>query len=271
MPWPEVSVMESRLQFVLRALRGELPFVVLCAEYGISPKTGYKWQERFLREGAAGLSDRSRRPRASPTKAGDELVCALVRLKLAHSSWGPKKLRELLIRQRPEFHTPALSTVKRILDQAGLVRHRRRRPAAQGGRLTQDIRASAPNQVWTVDFKGWWYSSARERIEPLTVRDEFSRYILCARALPDSRSETVQECFAQLFSSYGLPQVIHSDNGVPFACAAAPLGLSRLAAWWVALGIGLSRITPAGRRKMARMNECIATSPASWKAVRVAT
>jgi putative transposase len=241
MPWKETDVMSLRTEFALRALEGKLPFVVLCHEYGISPKTGYKWKERFLAEGIGGLSDRCRRPHSSPGQIGEDQACQLFRLKLAHMRWGPKKIRELYARQGQDL---SLSSVKRILDKAGLVEHRRRRRSKDCGRIENRIVATEPNHLWTVDFKGWWYSVDKARIEPLTVRDSYSRYILCADIVPDSKSDTVKERFARLFDTYGLPEAIRSDNGSPFACTRAPLGLSRLSAWWVALGITLDRNTP---------------------------
>ena len=132
-----------------------------------------------------------------------------------------------------------------MLERAGLTeRRRRRRPAAKGGRLYSGQRGQAPNEVWTVDFKGWWYSQARERCEPLTVGDEYTRYILELRAVENARAVTVRRVFERLFEHYGLPQRIRSDNGSPFAAANALLGLSRLSAWWVALGIDLERGRP---------------------------
>ena len=100
-----------------------------------------------------------------------------------------------------------------------------------------------PNEVWTVDFKGWWRSWGK-RCEPLTVRDEYSRYVLELRALENARSETVRKSFERLFERRGLPQAIRSDNGSPFASVHGLFGLSRLSAWWVALGIDLERGRP---------------------------
>lgn len=244
MPWKETCVMDLRTEFVLRALREELPFTTLCQEYGISPKTGYKWKERFLQEGLDGLQDQSRRPRRQSARLDEETTCRLVRFKSAHPAWGPRKVLELYARRFPQASRPSLSTVKRVLDKAGLVVHRRRRRPHQCGRLAQRIDAQRPNQVWTVDFKGWWYSADQRRVEPLTVRDAYSRYVLESHVLKDSGWETVRERFVRLFTQYGLPEVIRSDNGSPFACTRAPLGLSRLSAWWVSLGITLDRIRP---------------------------
>jgi transposase InsO family protein len=244
MPWKETNVVTVRTEFVVRAMENKIPFIALCQEYGISTKTGYKWKERFLAKGISGLSDQSRRPHSSPARITEDQACRLIRLKLAHRRWGPKKIHDLFIRQHSDSEALSLSTVKRILDKSGLVEHRARRKVAQCGRIENRIEAKSPNEVWTVDFKGWWYSVDKARIEPLTVRDAYSRYILCADVLEDGKSQTVQRCFERLFEMYGLPKTIRSDNGSPFACTRSPLGLSRLSAWWVALGINLDRIAP---------------------------
>jgi transposase InsO family protein len=232
--------MEQRIEFALKAMR-TLNFRALCQEYGVSAKTGYKWKQRFLQEGIEGMAEESRRPKTSPEQLPEEQVCEIVRLKMAHSSWGPRKIRELYLRRHGEVASE--STFKRVLERAGLTQKRRKRRSSQAGRLCSGRRATAANEVWTVDFKGWWRSGAK-RCEPLTVRDEHSRYLLEVRALQDARSETVRESFERLFERQGLPGAIRSDNGSPFASALALLGLSRLSAWWVALGIDLERGRP---------------------------
>jgi len=242
MPWKESHVVELRTEFVMRAQKRELPFVRLCEEYKISAKTGYKWIARFEEDGTRGLVKQSRRPMSSPRQACEEEVCRIVLLKHAHRSWGPKKIRELFARQCSE--APSLSTVKRILKKAGLVEERSRRRAAYCGRIENRVTASAPNEVWTTDFKGWWYSTDKQRVTPLTVQDAYSRYLLCAEIVPDARTETVQKSFERLFEQYGVPKAIRSDNGPPFASTRSPLGLSRLSAWWVSQGINLDRIRP---------------------------
>jgi Transposase and inactivated derivatives len=232
--------MDQRLEFCWKAVRGG-NFRALCREYGISAKTGYKWQERFLREGANGMVEESRRPRSHPESLREEELCRIVALKLAHPHWGPRKIRELYLRQQGKAASE--SSFKRVLERSGLTQKRRVRPASQSGRLCSGRTAQEPNQVWTVDFKGWWYSGLG-RCEPLTVRDEHSRYLLELRALENARSATVQQHFERLFERYGLPESIRSDNGSPFASRCAVHGLSRLSAWWVALGIDLERGRP---------------------------
>jgi transposase InsO family protein len=232
--------MEQRIEFALKAMR-TLNFRALCQEYGVSAKTGYKWKQRFLQEGIEGLAEESRRPKTSPEQLPEGEVCEIVRLKMAHLSWGPRKIRELYLRRHGEVASE--STFKRVLERAGLTQKRRKRRSSEAGRLCSGRRATAANEVWTVDFKGWWRNGAK-RCEPLTVRDEHSRYLLEVRALQDARSETVRKSFERLFERQGLPGAIRSDNGSPFASALALLGLSRLSAWWVALGIDLERGRP---------------------------
>ena len=244
MPWTETNVMDQRTEFVLRALRGVERFGDLCRDFGITRKTGYKWKERFLQDGLSGLGDQSRQPKTSPNEIGEAMVCQIVKLKLAHPGWGGRKLRAVLERSVGKQELPSESSFKRILDQAGLVRHRRRVGEEQGTRLQTAVRAERPNHVWTIDFKGWWYTRNGCRFEPLTIRDDFSRYVLCAQALDNACTETVQERMKRVFECYGLPEVIRSDNGSPFAARKSPLGLSRLSAWWLALGIDLDRIKP---------------------------
>lgn len=240
MPWANRDLMNTRAEFAVKALKTD-NFRVLCREYGISPRVGYKWRNRFLAEGAKGMSDRSRRPEGSPEKLGEEVVCEMVRIKARHLAWGPTKIQEIYRRQHGS--APSVSSFKRVLARCGMIEQRRVRRMAVTGRIGSGLKASAPNEMWTVDFKGWWYDRDG-RCDPLTVRDEYSRYILELRALPNARTETVKACFERLFEVYGLPGAMRSDNGSPFACAQALHGLSQLSVWWLALGIDLERSRP---------------------------
>ena len=240
MPWKKSGAMEQRTEFALKAMQ-TLNFRALCQQYGISTKTGYKWRERFWRKGLAGMEEESRRPKSHSKQLPEEEVCEIVRLKLAHLAWGPRKIRELYLRGHGEVASE--STFKRVLERTSLTQKRRRRRAPEAGRLSSGRQAAALNEVWTVDFKGWW-RKAEQRCEPLTVRDEYSRYLLEVRAVEDARSETVRKSFERIFERHGLPEAIRSDNGSPFASRQGVLGLSRLSAWWVVLGIDLERGRP---------------------------
>ncbi|MBN8604321.1 MAG: transposase, partial [Planctomycetes bacterium] len=237
--------MNVRTEFVLRVFEAKVAFNDLCKEFGISRKTGYKWKERFLQDGLKGLTDQSRRPGTSPQQLGENSVCKIVKLKLAHPTWGPRKIRMVFARAYPDCELPSDSTFARVLSNAGLVEERKRRASSETGRITNRINAEHPNHVWTVDFKGWWRTRDKNRFEPLTIRDLYSRFVLCTQSLENSKSESVKSAFERVFEVYGLPEVIRSDNGSPFAASNSPMGLSRLSAWWLALGIDLDRIPPA--------------------------
>jgi putative transposase len=242
MPWKEQDVVSLRTEFVRRSIEPGVVFRELCAEYGVSAKTGYKWQRRFLEQGLSGLKDQRRTPQYSPHQLPEPVVCDMVRLKLQHRTWGPQKIRQVYLRSHGQ--APSESSFKRVLDKAGLVQRRRTRRAEPGQRLMYPMAAEAPNDVWTVDFKGWWRMSGGRRCDPLTIRDEFSRYVLEIRAMQGTRTAQVREAFEEVFEQHGMPKVIRSDNGQPFASWNAPLGISGLSAWWVALGIRLDRIEP---------------------------
>jgi len=240
MPWAAQNLMNRRTEFAMKALQTD-NFRALCREYEISPRIGYKWRDRFVQEGLGGMSELSRRPRSSPESVGEEVVCRMVALKERHRHWGPKKIREVYLRQWGKG--PSVSSFKRVLERCGLTEKRKVRRSQEAGRIANGRKATAPNEVWTVDFKGWWHD-ANGRCDPLTVRDEYSRYLLELRALPDAKTESVQACFERLFEQHGLPGAIRSDNGTPFASSQALLGLSRLSAWWLANGIDLERSRP---------------------------
>jgi transposase InsO family protein len=243
MPWAERSIVSLRKEFVLRALSREKPLAELCREYGVSRKTAYKWLQRFRDRGVPGLVDGSRRPHRSPTATADAIRNEIVVLKQAHPKWGAKKLRELLVRTHGD-QAPSKRTVERVLRDFGLIRrYRRRRPSALPG-PRPNVVVDAPNALWTVDFKGWWRTVDGKRCEPLTIRDAFSRYVLAMRVLPSTREQEVRPVFEELFKRYGLPKAIQSDNGTPFASASSLAWLTRLSAWWMALGIEVVRSRP---------------------------
>jgi transposase InsO family protein len=245
MPWKETKMIDERMNFSLKSLQEGVNFSDLCAEYGISRKTGYKWRERYMKEGAVGLHDLSRKPANSPNQLSEALMCQIVKLHERHKKWGPKKIRVLLLKDVAfAADAPSESSLKRVFERCGWTRKRPRRQHQEVGRISSDTRAKGNNDVWTVDFKGWWRTGDQERCEPLTVRDEHSRYVLIAQPMARSNTESVKAVFEKLFESYGLPKAIRSDNGSPFASSNAILGLSRLSAWWLSLGISLERGRP---------------------------
>jgi len=241
--WRETSIMDGRVQFIADFLSGGFTMSALCDRYGISRPTGYKWVSRYQSEPEAGLGDRSRRPHVSPHQTPRELCAAIVALRRRHPDWGARKLIDRLRLQAPDRAWPAASTAHVVLQQAGLIGRRRRRPTP-GVAATALSEMTQPNAVWTIDFKGQFRTRDRQWCYPLTVMDGCTRYLLACQALPHPTGPPTRTVLERTFREYGLPERIRSDNGPPFACACALARLSPLAVWWIKLGIVPERIQP---------------------------
>lgn len=268
MPWEESKVMDRRVEFIQQWMSGRYTKVWLCDRYGISRPTADKWVGRFEEYGKQGLLDRSRAPRRSPQSTPEELVSRLIKAKLERPHWGPKKVVDWLKRQQPEAAWPADSTVGEILKRAGLVKPRRRRyrVSAYPKRF---VPVDQCNASWSADFKGDFQMGNGRRCYPLTITDNYSRYLLQCRALESTRFLAVKPWFEEVFRDYGLPVAIRTDNGTPFASVALG-GLSHLARWWIQLGITPERTRPAkpsqnGRHeRMHRTLKDEATKPPNY-------
>src|SRR5688500_10913821 len=215
MAWQETNAVRERHHFVQDVESGQWTMSELCIRYGVSRVTGYKWAERYKQTGAAGLGDHSRAPKSCPHETSEELV-KLILAENAKYGWGARKIWKRLQARDPKRAWPARSTIFDILKRNGRAqpRHRRRRWKHPGA---APVVTTAPNQVWTVDFKGQFLMRNGIYCYPLTVLDHFSRYLLCCHGLPDVRGEAVKSRFVRLFREYGLPDAIRSDNGAPFA------------------------------------------------------
>jgi putative transposase len=243
MPWKECHVVDERLRFIARLLDGE-QMTALCAEFGISRKTGYKIYRRYKGCGIEGLTDRSRRPLRHANQLPLAIEQLIVRLKKEYPDWGAPKIRERLRRQYAVVpaQCPAISTVHAVLDRHGLVtRKTRRRHRAQGTALSWPAQ---PNALWCADYKGEFMLADRRYCYPLTITDFASRYLISCEALSTTRELYAFPVFERAFKDFGMPQTIRTDNGVPFATAHALYGLSKLAVWWLRLGIQIERIKP---------------------------
>ena len=236
--------MSERLRFVVKTFDKHANFTKICKEFGISTKTGYKWLARFKEGGEPALEDRPRTPFANSKSIDPQYIFDIVKIKLKKKSWGAPKIYATLLDMYPDRVLPCESTVGRVLRRTGFIKRKKRRRVNITERIQHKVRAKEPNHIWTVDFKGWWYTPHHEKCEPLTVRDDFSRYILSIKILEKGDISCVKAEFTSLFKRYGLPDVIRSDNGPPFASAKAQFGLTKLAAWWLSLGIRLDRIDP---------------------------
>jgi len=259
--------MDERLRFVARLLEGHT-MSQACREFGISRPTGYKIFNRYKDIGYQGLLDRSRRPYRHANQLPFQIESAIVRLRNEHPSWGAAKIREKLLRAFPMVPAPAKSTVHAVLDRNGLVEPRkRRRHKAQGTSLTDP---RSPNQLWCADFKGEFMLGNRQYCYPLTITDYSSRYLLACESLESTKSSFAFSVFERVFKDFGLPGAIRTDNGVPFASPNALFGLSKLAVWWLRLGIQIERIKPGhpqqnGRHERMHLTlKKEATKPASF-------
>lgn len=241
--------MEERMRFVVRLLDGE-PMSGLCREFGISRKTGYKIFDRYRQSGLEAFTDRSRRPVRYANQLPEPVERMIVRAKQDKPHWGARKIRELLVRRLAgDVPVPARSTIHAVLDRHGLVTRIRRRRRATGTPLSQGAR---PNDLWCADFKGEFKLGDGRYCYPLTVTDHASRYLLMCEALESVREELAFPAFEQLFKERGLPVAIRSDNGVPFASPNGLYNLSRLAVWWLRLGIEIERIKPGRPQQNGR-------------------
>jgi len=237
--------MSERLEFIQACLDRTERITAICDRFGISEKTGHKWLARFRAEGEAGLAPRSRAPH-TPRRMPAEMAERILELRRTRRLDGPQKLRDWLVQHHPETRWPAASSIGALLAREGLVRPRRRRRTHGAGRLTGELTpATAPNEVWTADFKGHFRVGGGPYCYPLTVLDLHAHFLLGCDALPSTAVAGTRGAFVRLFREYGLPGALRTDNGVPFAQPNALGRLGALALWWVRLGIRPERTTPA--------------------------
>lgn len=212
----------------------------VCARYGISRRTGYKWLKRLEEAGPAGLADRSHAPHRQPHATKQHVRERLLEARRKHPTWGPKKLLALLHRCEPRLKLPAPSTVGYLLKREGLIIARKRRRRVRI--TTPRGPAIRPNQVWCADFKGDFKLRNGQRCYPLTITDLATRMLIACVALPGPTTEGARKVFERVFRRYGLPEAIRTDNGIPFATTNGLGGLSELNVWWLRLGIRHERI-----------------------------
>jgi putative transposase len=243
MPWKIKDRQEQRYELIRLMMRREQTVKALCRRLQVSRKTAYKWLGRYRAGRLRGLVDRSRRPRHLAGRTSSLWLSRLRRLRQRRPTWGARKLRYALGKRYGMRGLPAVVTWSRWLKRWGMVARRRRYrkgPVVLGQALRPVFRS---NEVWTVDFKGWYRTGDGQRVDPLTVRDLYSRYGLGIRLLTSQSIREVQRALCKIFRQYGLPERIRSDNGTPFG-GGGPTGLTRLSAWWVKLGIEVEFIRP---------------------------
>ncbi len=250
MAWKETCAVEERLRFVMAVEAGEESLAAICRRFGVSRVAGYKWLERYRRDGVSGLSDRSRAPHRRPRSLCADLAAACLAVRRTHPSWGPVKVRAWLQRNDPDVVWPAASTIGALFDREGLTVKRRLRRRAPP-RSAPFAACAAANDVWCIDFKGWFRTGDGARCEPLTLSDAHSRYLLRCQAVARADTAHVWPILDAALREYGLPVALRSDNGPPFASTGAG-GLSRLAVLAIKAGVRPERIAPAKPQQNGR-------------------
>ena len=249
MPFREVHALDETVRFVAACIKGGDTMSALCQRFGISRQWGYELVRRYQAEGPAGLERRSRAPVRHGRAMSEEIAQAIIAARLAHPRWGPRKLKVVLERAAPETVRPAPSTKGDLLRRRELVgpRQRRRSPIPIS-RPFQSV--GAPNDLWCIDFKGWFRTGDGKRCDPLTLSDADSRFLIACQAVVPT-SQGVDPVVEAAFREHGLPRALRSDNGPPFAGTGAG-GLTRLSVKWIKLGIRLERTDPGSPQQNGR-------------------
>jgi len=240
MPWKVSGVVEKRKQFLADYESGEWTMTDLCRAYGITRPTGYAVLRRYTQDGETGLEERSRAPKRHPNQTPVEIEEQVLAVRRKHPRWGPRTLKKLLEMRDSEIAWPAASTIGEMLDREGLTQHRVKRRKVEAYQQPF-LAVIEPNDEWAGDFKGWMRTADGSRVDPLTISDSCSRYLLRCQGVEKTNGVRVQAIFEAAFREYGIPWAIRTDNGPPFASRAIA-GLSRLAVWWIKLGIVPQRI-----------------------------
>lgn len=256
MPWQETHRMEERMAFIsdwqrlVRCDPQQVSMSELCRNYGVSRRSGYALVERYERKGVAAFSDGSHAAHQHPNAVTGQRERAVVEVRAEHPTWGPKKIRAWLERKRPSQVWPAESTIGSILDRHGLIKRRRpKRPVAGGPVLLTP--AVAVNDVWGVDFKGWFRTGDGRRCDPFSLSDLNSRYVLRLQAIERMDTDHVWPIFDAAFREFGTPRIVRSDNGPPFASSGVG-GLSRLSVRLIKAAITPERIEPGKPQQNGR-------------------
>lgn len=250
MGWMETCAMDQRMRFVLAVEKRVENFAEICRRFAVSRKTGYKWLARYLAEGPAGLADRSRAPHEHPQAVVAAIAQRCVAVRRVHPSWGPVKVRAFLWRKEPEIIWPAVSTIGALFDREGLMAKRRLRRRSPPSSLPFAA-CSEANDLWCIDFKGWFLTGDKTPCEPLTLSDAYSRYLLRCESVGCTDDDHVWPILAAAFREFGLPKALRSDNGPPFASRGAG-GLSKLSVKVIKAGVVPQRIAPGRPQQNGR-------------------
>jgi putative transposase len=250
MPWKEQSVMEERFRFIEDWRSEDWTMAELSRFYGVSRATAYKWLARYQAGGLDGLREQSRASHSHPNQLAAEMEDLVIAMRERHPSWGAPKIRARIGRDHASLSLPAESTIGAVLKRNGLTVAHKRRPRSRPT-LEPLVQAAASNQVWSADFKGWFRTQDGTRIDPLTITDNFSRYLFRCQSVAAADTAHSKPVFEAAFRQFGLPLHIRTDNGAPFA-SNGESGLTALSAWWIKLGIAPQRIAPGKPQQNGR-------------------
>lgn len=242
MVWGEIKVEDQRKKFCIAVLSETISLSEACRQFNISRPTGYEWLNRYNLEGEKGLINRSSARLTQSVSTPEDIKKQILAIKHEYLQWGSKKLQAKLKERMPNINWPGTTTIEKILSQNGLTQKRklRRRLPAKDSQLTP---AEGSNDVWCMDFKGWSFTADHQKFDPFTLTDRYSRYLLRALKLDFNTVECVWNLLDVAFREYGLPRVIRSDNGPPFATC-APGRFSQLAVRLVKAGVMPEWIDP---------------------------
>jgi transposase InsO family protein len=238
MPWKETTTMSLRIEFIHLAGVEGANLSELCRLFGISRKTGYKWLKRYREGGENGLADRSRRPHHSPQRSSAKIEGAVIEVRQKHPAWGGRKIRAYLQR-KGHGQLPSPSTITEILRRNDQINAEE----ALKHRAFQRFEMEQPNQLWQMDFKGYFALEEGGYCHPLTVLDDHSRFLVGLKACPNETRQTVQEQLSGIFRCYGLPERMLMDNGSPWGDD-ADSPHTMLTAWLIRLGVQISHGHP---------------------------
>ena len=250
MPWKESRIVDQRLQFLSSYQKEEMSVSDLCREFGVSRQTGYRWINRYKEVGPEGLLNRSSKPNGCSHATTEAIENEIFALRSKHPSWGARKLKARLEMLDPEVNWPAASTFGNILRRAGLTspKRKKRRTTPYSEPFSE---VTAPNQLWCMDFKGYFSTGDGTRCDPFTITDAHSRYLIRCQTVSRMDFDQVRAVCEAAMREYGMPLRIRTDNGAPFA-GAGLLGLSKLSLGWMKLGIVHERIQPGRPQQNGR-------------------
>lgn len=230
MPWKSETVMDQRIEFIVRAKLKEGSFSELCREFEISRPTGYLWLKRYEQVGSiTGLQEKSRRPVKSPLKTDDEIEELVVEFR-TRQGWGARKIQVLLAKEGQHLGS---ATIHRILVRKGLVV-----PDAAERKATKRFERNECNQMTQMDFKGE-YQVREGKSYPLSFLDDHSRYALGLWPLDSTKAQGVHDSLKSRFQEVGVPQSILTDHGTPWYSTTNGHGLTWLSVWLIKQGITL--------------------------------